>query len=248
MLDVSQLSKSYRQAGTMLTRSRSQVLQSISLSLATGEWAALVGESGSGKSTVGRLLLGLELPDQGSVLIEGMEADEWRRTNKGQMSVVFQDYKSSVNPAFQVKDIIKEPMQLRQTGDETVESLLEKVELPLTTANRYPHELSGGQLQRVCIARAISTRPKFIVMDEALRSLDVSVQAQILQLLFQLKQDLQSTCLFITHDLQTVANLCDTVLFLNNGHIVERIAANQLMNVQNNYAKQLLASVIRFNV
>lgn len=167
------------------------------------------------------------------------------------MSVVFQDYTSSANPAFQIKDIIMEPLKAFSRNhpiQETAESLMEKVGLSKELAERYPHELSGGQLQRVCIARAISTKPKFLVLDEAVSSLDVSVQAQILDLLDTLKKEMDMTCLFIAHDLQTVAYLCNQVMFLNEGKIVEQIETKNLANVQSTYAKRLLEAVVRFRV
>lgn len=251
MLEVKNVYKSYPKEGMGFKKTRLQVLDGVSFHINAGEWVALVGESGNGKSTLSRLVLGLEKVDSGHILFEGKKASTWMKENKGQISVVFQDYTSSTDPNFKVKDIIKEPLKALNQNDnthETVENLMEKVGLPLSIANRYPHELSGGQLQRVCIARAISTKPKFIVLDEAISSLDVSVQTQILELLDKLKEEFNMTCLFIAHDLQTVAYLCDSVLFLNQGQIVEQIETDKLANVQNEYAKRLLESVVRFTV
>jgi len=251
MLEVKDIYKSYAKEGMAFKKTSIQVLNGISFHMNAGEWVALVGESGSGKSTLSRLVLGLEKADSGHILFEGKKASTWFKENKGQISVVFQDYTSSANPNFKVKDIINEPLKAFKRNlnlNETAENLMEKVGLPLSIADRYPHELSGGQLQRVCIARAISTKPKFIVLDEAISSLDVSVQIQILELLHKLKEDLNMTCLFIAHDLQTVAYLCDSVLFLNQGQIVEQIETDKLANVENEYAKKLLESVIRFTV
>lgn len=251
MITVNHVHKSYAQKGKGFKKESLHVLNDISFSIEQGECMGLVGESGSGKSTLGRLLLGLEQPDDGSILIEGQTVKQWTKANKGMMSVVFQDYTSSANPSFTVKDIISEPMiVLKQKKDLNgmVNDLLEKVNLPLSMADRYPHELSGGQLQRVCIARAISTNPRFIVLDEAISSLDVSVQAQILELLHTLKDELQMTCLFIAHDLQAVAHLCDQVMFLYEGKLVEKIAVDRLSKVQHTYAQRLLESVIPFHV
>lgn len=247
-LNVENLYKSYsKQKKTKNT----YVLKNISFSIEKGECVGLIGESGSGKSTLSRLILGLEKMDSGSVHIEGKSIKNWIRHNKGKISVVFQDYTSSVNPNFTVKDIILEPLYALGTKhnlDYIIESLLEKVELPLYLIDRYPHELSGGQLQRVCIARAISTNPEFIVLDEAISSLDVSIQAQILDLLKKLKKDLNITYLFITHDLQSVTYLCDRVLFLYKGEIVENIDSSNLSNVRNDYSKKLLSSVMPFSI
>lgn len=151
----------------------------------------------------------------------------------------------------QVKEVIAEPMLAFEKKDkikEKVEELLVRVGLSKDLMDRYPHELSGGQVQRVCIARAISTKSKFIVLDEAISSLDVSIQAQVIKLLKKLKEDLDMTYLFIAHDLQAVANLCDQVLFLYKGKIVENISSNNLVNVENEYAQRLLSSVIPFSI
>ncbi len=167
------------------------------------------------------------------------------------MSVVFQDYTSSANPNFTVKEIILEPLKVlgkKENLDKITEDLLDKVGLTIDLLDRYPHELSGGQLQRVCIARSISTKPKFIVLDEAISSLDVSIQAQILELLKDLKDELNITYLFIAHDLQVVTYLCDRIIFLYRGEVVENIHSLNLAYVKNSYAKRLLNSVIPFSI
>ncbi len=250
MLEIENVCKQYLKTDMSIKPIPLQVLDDVSLTIRTGEWMGLIGESGSGKSTLSRLVLGLEKVDQGKITIDGVDIATWRKENKGKMSVVFQDYTSSANPNFKVKDIIKEPLEIygRKSIDEgIVDELLEKVGLPITMANRYPHELSGGQLQRVCIARAISTNPRFIVLDEAISSLDVSVQTQILELLDYLKESMEVTCLFIAHDLQTVTYLCDQVSFLYKGTIVEQVAVENLANLQSDYAQKLLDAVIRFD-
>ena len=167
------------------------------------------------------------------------------------MTVVFQDYTSSANPKFTIKQVIAEPLvALRQTEnlDNVVVELLEKVGLSANLIHRYPHELSGGQLQRVCIAIAIATKPKILILDEAISALDVSIQAQVLDLLKDLKKELDMTYLFIAHDLQAVANLCDEVLFLYQGNIVEKISSDRLAFAGNEYAQRLLNSVIPFKI
>lgn len=251
MLEVKEVSKSYKKTGIGFSRKKLNVLKGISFSISAGECVGLVGESGSGKSTISRLILGLEKQDKGSICIEGKRVSEWIKENKGQMSVVFQDYTSSANPRYKISDIIGELLKAFGKNEEIhdkVEHLLEKVGLPLSVANRYPHELSGGQLQRVCIARAISMYPRLLILDEAISSLDVSVQAQIMELLYKIKKEMNMTILFIAHDLQAVAHLCDKVMFLHNGQIVEQTATSNLTNVQNEYARRLLYSVIPFNV
>ena len=224
-LQVKDINKSYRKYGKI---EKQQVLKDVNFIIKEGECVGLLGESGSRKSTLSRLILGLEKPDSGSILIE-------------EMSVVFQDYTSSSNPNFTVKEIILEPLKVlgkKENLDKITEDLLD----------RYPHELSGGQLQRVCIARSISTKPKFIVLDEAISSLDVSIQAQILELLKDLKDELNITYLFIAHDLQVVTYLCDRIIFLYRGEVVENIHSLNLAYVKNSYAKRLLNSVIPFSI
>ncbi len=223
-LQVKDINKSYRKYGKI---EKQQVLKDVNFIIKEGECVGLLGESGSRKSTLSRLILGLEKPDSGSILIEDLNVKKWIKENQGKMSVVFQDYTSSSNPNFTVKEIILE-----------TEDLLD----------RYPHELSGGQLQRVCIARSISTKPKFIVLDEAISSLDVSIQAQILELLKDLKDELNITYLFIAHDLQVVTYLCDRIIFLYRGEVVENIHSLNLAYVKNSYAKRLLNSVIPFSI
>ena len=216
-LQVKDINKSYRKYGKI---EKQQVLKDVNFTIKEGECVGLVGESGSGKSTLSRLILGLEKPDSGRILIEDLNVKKWIKENQGKMSVVFQDYTSSANPNFTVKEIILEPLKVlgkKENLDKITEDLLDKVGLTIDLLDRYPHELSGGQLQRVCIARSISTKPKFIVLDEAISSLDVSIQAQILELLKDLKDELNITYLFIAHDLQVVTYLCDRIIFLYRG-------------------------------
>ena len=154
-------------------------------------------------------------------------------------------------PRYKIKDVLAESLisiGKKESLEKVCIELLEKVGLNKNLMERYPHELSGGQLQRVCIARAIATKPKFIVLDEAISSLDVSIQAQVLELLEDLKEEMNITYLFIAHDLQAVANLCNKVLFLYRGNVVEQISIENLSYAKNDYAKKLLNSVIPFRV
>ena len=249
LLEVKDLEKSYLKVGVNFGGSRVKVLNGLNLTIEAGSCVGLIGESGSGKSTLARLIMGLEKPDKGSILFEGIPAKQWIKNNKGKMSVVFQDYTASVNPRYTVAEAIAEPIYASggvKDLDQRTEQLLVKVGLESEVKTRYPHELSGGQLQRVCIARAIATNPRFIVLDEAISSLDVSVQSQILNLLHQLRIEMNITYLFVAHDLQAVAHLCDKILFLYQGQIVEAIQSGDLAQVKNQYAKDLLASVIPF--
>ncbi|SNS07133.1 nickel transport system ATP-binding protein [Anaerovirgula multivorans] len=249
MLKVQDVYKSYSKSGSLFRRDQIHVLSGISFGIEEGECVGLIGESGSGKSTLSRLIMDLEKPDKGLITLEDESIQVWKKKNQGQISVVFQDYTSSVNPRFTVEQVITEPIMLKgkQAHIKTkAMQLLDRVSLSSQLLTRYPHELSGGQLQRVCIARAISTKPRFVILDEAISSLDVSIQAQILELLKELKTDLNLTYLFIAHDLQAVASLCDKVLFLYKGKIEERLPVTELARTENEYAKKLLSSVIAF--
>ena len=245
-----------RQKG-LFGRERQTVLADVSLHLEKGECLALVGESGSGKSTLGRVLCGLLKPDSGKVLIDGTDlygrhSAEERRRLRHKVGIVFQDYTTSVNPRFRVRDIVGESLRAvsgsggkgLDAGKRTAE-LLEQVGLPAAFAGRYPHELSGGQLQRVCIARAIAIRPDMLVLDEAVSSLDASTQTQVMDLLMDLRRECGLSYFFITHDLTTVTYMCDRVMFFNGGRVVEEVRSiDGLPDVENEYARRLLDSVI----
>ena len=202
----------------------------------------LVGESGSGKSTLGKIILGLEKADQGQVILSEQIA---HLPTHEVLSVVFQDYNTSVNPRLKVRDIILEAL-IHSTLDTSSREakliqLLEEVGLNETYLERYPHELSGGQIQRICIARAIAPNPRFILLDEAVSSLDVSVQVQVLELLMTLKKERKMSYLFITHDIAVACFLCDRLVFFKDGKIVEQVDNLQdLKNVKNPYTKALL--------
>ncbi|ABV63746.1 MULTISPECIES: ABC transporter ATP-binding protein [Bacillus] len=226
-------------------------ISNVSFEIEKGQCAGLVGESGSGKSTLARILLGLEKIDHGKVQIDGKSADTWRKMNRGKMGVVFQDYRSSVHPSFTVKEIVAEPMRLlkqEKNVDQKILSLLEQVRLPSSLLNQYAHQLSGGQLQRVCIARAISTHPSILILDEVLSSLDVSVQVQILELLETLKQELDMTILMITHDIEAAVYLCDRLLFLHEGSIVEECNKNELLDAVHPFTLKLMDSLMPFQL
>ena len=176
---------------------------------------------------------------------------------KNDISVVFQNYVSSVNPRFSVAQIIAEPLIIssqvnrskidKNKIDEEVKKLIKIVGLSEEFLERFPHELSGGQLQRVCIARAIVTKPKFILLDEAVSSLDVSTQVEILDLLQKLKKEYNLSYIFITHDLLTITYICDSVIFFKDGKIEEKINdIRNLKNIKKDYSKKLLEAVIEF--
>lgn len=248
MLIVDSVEKSYRKVG-FLSKKKQQILKTISFSLHYGDCLAIIGESGSGKSTLGRLIAGIEKPDCGSILFEGKNVAH-RAVRSGSISMVFQDYTSSINPFFTVEQAIMEPLNMVNRSvtenHSKLDILLNQVGLQASYRNKYPHELSGGEIQRVCIARAISTEPKCLILDEAISSLDVSVQMQVLNLLKDLKDIYRMSYIFITHDIQAAAYLCDKVIIFRDGQIEEMIPIEHLKNVQSEYTKKLLQAQIIF--
>ncbi len=238
------------------------VLNGVSIKLKRGECLGIIGESGSGKSTLGRVILGLHKPEKGDVIIDGIKlyGKKYKMKNiRYDISVVFQDYVSSVNPRFTVMSTLDEAINVHiiNTGEKLDKinrrnmaiELLNNVGLNESFLSRYPHELSGGQLQRVCIARAVAIHPKVILLDEAVSSLDVSTQTQVMDYLIKLRKIYQFSYIFITHDLSTITYLCDRVLFFNNGNIIEEIEnIKDLNHVKTDYAKELLNSVKTFDI
>lgn len=257
LLKVLNIKKSYTQK-KFLKKSVKIVLNDVSLSLEQGKCLGIIGESGSGKSTLGRIITGIEKADSGVVEFEGKNIHQKENRNmKNDISVVFQNYISSVNPRFSVAQIIAEPLIIssqvnrskidKNKIDEEVKKLIKIVGLSEEFLERFPHELSGGQLQRVCIARAIVTKPKFILLDEAVSSLDVSTQVEILDLLQKLKKEYNLSYVFITHDLLTITYICDSVIFFKDGKIEEKIDdIRNLKNIKKDYSKKLLEAVIEF--
>ena len=225
------------------------ILKDVSFSARRGEILGLLGESGSVKSTLSRCILGLEAPDSGDVLFEGQTVRYWRMRHRGSCSVVFQDYVTSVNPGFHIRDIIAEGYRAGggegRSEREAVAALMERVQLPSRLAESLPHQLSGGQLQRVCIARALASNPSFIVFDEAISALDVSIQAQILDLLRNIKGDM--TYLFITHDIQMAALLCDRFLLLRNGELAAAVDCAAMSTSSSPYLRELVNSTVVFS-
>ena len=249
MLTVSHVNKTYNNGG-FFSNNRQPVLSDVSFEVHGGECLGIIGESGSGKSTLGRLIVGIEKPDSGEILFQGRDVRS-REVRLGHISAVFQDYSSSINPFFTVFDAVSELLRTMGQHDKKelthrVVDLLGQVGLNAGYCSKLPHELSGGEAQRVCIARAISTGPQFLVLDEAISSLDTLVQTQILNLLIELKERYQMSYLFITHDIQAVAYLCDRVLFFHNGRVVEQSPVSGLSRVKNEYSRKLLFSVIPF--
>ncbi|PZD97191.1 nickel import ATP-binding protein NikE [Paenibacillus sambharensis] len=230
MIEFVNVSKQFRDGKWWGQKKTIQAVRQVSLQIKAGTCFALVGESGSGKSTLGNLLIGLEKPDQGQVLFQDINlheaGPEQRQRLRRDMQIVFQDPYSAVNPRMKIKDVIAEPMRVHleySAGEikERVKQLLEEVGLSEDAGEQYSHQFSGGQLQRVTIARAISIRPKVIILDEVINSLDVLVQVSIMKLLKHLQRNLNLTYLFICHDLHAVKLFADEVAVLDKGEIVD---------------------------
>ncbi|QHT64138.1 ATP-binding cassette domain-containing protein [Paenibacillus lycopersici] len=230
-----------------------QAVDDVSFTIRKGETFGLVGESGSGKSTLGRVLLQLEKPTSGSVLFEGRElgalSPSRLREERKHMQMIFQDPYGSVDPRWKVGDIIGEPLAVHgrlsaAEKRETVLELLELVGLSASAYDRFPHEFSGGQRQRIGIARAIALRPKFLLADEAVSALDVSVQAQIVNLLQDLRQRLNLTTMFIGHGLNIVRYVSDRIGVMYLGKLVEIAPSEQLFRrPAHHYTRALIASI-----
>ena len=231
---------------------RSTALHPTDLDIAPGSSVGIIGESGSGKSTLVRLLLGLDLPTAGTVDVDGRRVDasasarslHWLRRLTG---LVFQDPYASLDPRMSAGRIIAEPLWALGIGGDhraRVREVLGQVGLDADMADRYPHEFSGGQRQRIALARAIVHRPRILVGDEPMSALDVTVRAQILELLAELKRTEDLTLLLVSHDIGVVQNLCDTVVVMKDGHIVEQGSTDAvLLHPREEYTRALLAAI-----
>ena len=231
-----------------------KAVDDVSLEVFEGETLGLVGESGCGKTTLGRSILRLQEPTGGKVFFNGTEVTALDpaalRDFRKQAQIVFQDPYSSLNPRIRIGEAIAEPMKVhgiekdRRKCRQMVCDLLEQVGLEANHYDRYPHEFSGGQRQRICIARALAVNPKLVICDESVSALDVSVQAQVLNLLNRLKEERHLTYVFISHDLSVVRFMSDRVLVMFNGKPVEYNDADELFeHPQNDYTKKLIAAL-----
>jgi ABC-type oligopeptide transport system ATPase subunit len=232
-----------------------RAVDNVSLDIKSGKVLGIVGESGSGKSTVARMVMRLIEPTSGQVMFEGEDltakSGEALRRTRRHMQIVFQNPHSALNPRDTIGSAIAEPffVQTNIRGAELerrVEALLDIISLPRTFKYRYPHELSGGQKQRVCIARAVALEPRLLVLDEPTSALDVSVQAQIIMFLQDLRARLNLTYLFISHNLAVVRHLCDDVIVMSKGTIVESGSTDAVFkSPREAYTQQLIDSVPR---
>ncbi len=215
---------------------RLKALDDVCLSLREGEDFGLVGESGSGKTTLGRIILRLIPPSSGNVSYAG-------GFSRKDFQIVFQNPYTSLNPRMKIGDILREPLNIHGIKKD-IKDILREVELNDSFIERYPHELSGGEKQRICIARAVSVDPRFIVLDEPVSSLDVTISLDILKLLKKIKDRLKLTYLLISHDLSVIRYMCGSLAVMKNGSIVEMGAASDIFKSPNNpYTKLLLDSI-----
>lgn len=237
LIEAKQVSKVFK-----LGKKTIRAVDRVNLQIQKGEILGLVGESGSGKSTLGRILLGLMTPTEGEVLYETTPVTQLLPRR---MQMIFQDPYSSLNPRMTIGAILTEPTHIHGLPNR-VDELLDQVGLPLNSKQRYPHEFSGGQRQRIGIARALALNPQFLICDEPISALDVTIQAQIIELLLQLKKELHLTILFIGHDLGAVRYLSDRVAVMHQGKIVETGSADELFtHPRHPYTQILLSSVLK---
>lgn len=258
LLRVRALKRSYSRTRTSLWHKPEplQALRGVSFELAAGQSLGVVGESGSGKSTLARLVMALDTPTQGSVELLGRNLhqlpEKELRAARRDFQMVFQDPYGSLDPRMTVERIVSEPLvtlakKLSQAEQrQQVMNVLDQVGLRAPDADKYPHEFSGGQRQRIAIARALITRPKLIVADEPVSALDVSVQAQVLNLMQDLQRELGLSYLFISHDLAVVQHVCDQVIVLYQGEIVERGTPQKLFSTpEHPYTQALVKAAPR---
>ena len=254
VLDVRGLGKSFYSREGLFGRKEFQAVKDVSFTLARGKTLGVVGESGSGKTTVGLTLLRLHQATAGQALFEGkdilsMPAAEFM-AYKRRIQIIFQNPYASLNPRFTVGQILLEPMRIHRIGADDAErtdmafTLLEKVGLPAVAFHRYPHEFSGGQRQRIAIARCLTMKPEVLVCDESVSALDVSVQAQVLNLLQDLQEEFGMSYIFISHDLSVVKYIADQVMVMHHGRVVELANSDDLYrDPQDAYTRTLLSAI-----
>ncbi len=254
ILDVRNLGKSFYSHEGLFKRKEFQAVSDVSFKLARGKTLGVVGESGSGKTTVGLTLMRLHQATTGQALFDGQDIIQMSNQDfmayKRRIQIIFQNPYASLNPRFTVGQILLEPMKIHQIGKHDQErtdmamQLLQKVGLPSAAFHRYPHEFSGGQRQRIAIARCLTLKPEVLICDESVSALDVSVQAQVLNLLQDLQEEFGMSYIFISHDLSVVKYLADQVMVMKDGKVVEMANSDELyLNPQHPYTKQLLSAI-----
>ena len=259
LISVNNLSVEFDyQENFLAKKQKIHAVQNINIKIKKGSFFGLVGESGSGKTTLGRAILGANKISSGNVVFHDEEKDfdltkiskEELKEYRKKAQLIFQDPYAALSPRMTVRDIIAEPLEVmkitktKEETDERVREIASKCRLNLEHLRRFPHAFSGGQRQRISIARALVSSPKFIVADESVAALDVSIQADILNLLKSLRKELNLTYLFISHDLSVVAHVCDVVAVMYLGHIVEIAPSKELFkNPKHSYTKALLSSI-----
>ena len=257
LLELRDVHKHYRlPRETLLAPARqTRAVDGVSLTVHAGKSLGIVGESGSGKSTLGRLAMALERPSAGQVLLNGVDLNALPparlRAARAQFQMVFQDPYGSLDPRHTVARIVGEPLEADRTASraerrERASAMLDAVGLRAADGTKYPHEFSGGQRQRIAIARALVTHPSLIVADEPVSALDVSVQAQVLNLMLDLQQQFGVTYLFISHDLAVVDHVCAEVAVMHRGKIVEQGSPGKLFNAaEHPYTRRLIEAMPR---
>jgi ABC-type oligopeptide transport system ATPase subunit len=254
LVEVSHLVKHFvRDSGLLRAGTLVKAVDDVSFTIEAGETFGLVGESGSGKTTTGRCMLRLIEPTSGSVRFRGEDVLAFPRSKlreaRRHMQIVFQDPYSSLNPRMRANQIVEEPLIIHRLGDRAardhrVRQLFQLVGLDAAHLNRFPHEFSGGQRQRIGLARALALNPSFLILDEPVSALDVSVQAQVVNLLMDLQQQLTLTYLFIAHDLRLVEHICSRVAVMYLGRIVEMgPTASLFASPQHPYTRALLSAI-----
>jgi len=255
LLEAKNLSKEYVKTSGFFARTQSSIkaLDKISVSIKKGITLAVVGESGSGKSTLAKSLIRLVDLDRGSITFKNknmrtINGDDLKNTRKN-IQMIFQDPYASLNPRMKIIGIMEEPLKIHGMGDSASQyfkilSMIKKVGLVEADLSKYPHQFSGGQRQRIGIARALILEPELVICDEPVSALDVSVQAQIIQLLKSLQKEFGLTYLFITHDLRIVRHIADEVIVMRDGKLIEQGKTDIIFrNPKTKYTKELLASI-----
>ncbi|WP_113718868.1 dipeptide ABC transporter ATP-binding protein [Arthrobacter dokdonensis] len=253
ILEVKNLTRVFKLRGALGKSTDFKAVDDVSFSVPRGTTMAIVGESGSGKSTVAQMALSLLAPTEGSILFDGVEVNSLKGKAlfdfRRRVQPIFQDPYGSLDPMFNIFRTIEEPLKIHKIGnaksrEKKVRELLDQVSMPATTMHRFPNELSGGQRQRIAIARALALNPDVIICDEAVSALDVLVQAQVLNLLNELQEDLGLTYLFITHDLAVVRQIADHVTVMQKGRVVEASSTDEVFsNPKQVYTQELLNAI-----